>query len=77
MFKSVANAFRVKELRNKIFFTIFLLLIFRLGGFVTVPYVNSEAIKTAVNNLDALGFMNMISGGGLSQMSVLAMGITP
>ena len=77
MFKSVVNAFKTKELRRKILYTIFLLLIFRLGEFITVPGVNKTALQQALGNYDALGFMDMISGGGLSQMSVLAMSITP
>ena len=77
MFKSVVNAFKTKELRKKILYTIFLLIIFRLGEFITVPGVNASALKEALGNYDALGFMDMISGGGLSQMSVLAMSITP
>ena len=77
MFKSVVNAFKTKELRKKILYTIFLLIIFRLGEFITVPGVNASALKDALGNYDALGFMDMISGGGLSQMSVLAMSITP
>ena len=77
MFKSVVNAFKTKELRKKILYTIFLLIIFRLGEFITVPGVNASALKDALGNFDALGFMDMISGGGLSQMSVLAMSITP
>lgn len=77
MFNSVINAFKTKELRRKILYTIFLLIIFRLGEFITVPGVNREALKDALGSFDALGFMDMISGGGLSQMSVLAMSITP
>ena len=77
MFSSVINAFKVKELRNKIFFTIFMLLIFRLGGFITIPGVNPAAISTLLDQYEALGFMDMISGGGLEQMSVLAMSISP
>lgn len=77
MFKSVINAFKTKELRRKILYTIFLLIIFRLGEFITVPGVNKTALQQALGNYDALGFMDMISGGGLSQMSVLAMSITP
>lgn len=77
MFNSVINAFKTKELRRKILYTIFLLIIFRLGEFITVPGVNKTALQQALGNYDALGFMDMISGGGLSQMSVLAMSITP
>ena len=48
-----------------------------MGEFITVPGVNKTALQQALGNYDALGFMDMISGGGLSQMSVLAMSITP
>ena len=77
MFSTIINAFRVKELRNKIFYTIFMLIIFRLAGFITIPGVDNNAIASLLDQYDALNFMDMISGGGLSQMSVIAMSITP
>ena len=77
MFKAIISAFGVKELRNKMFFTIFMLIIFRLAGFITIPGVDSTAIASMLDQYDALNFMDMISGGGLSQMSVIAMSITP
>ncbi len=77
MFSSVLNALRVKEIRNKILFTFFMLIIFRLGGFITIPGVDRGAISALLDQYEALGFMDMISGGGLEQMSVLAMSISP
>ena len=73
------NMFRVPDLRNKVFFTIFVIFIFRVGSYVPVPYVDFNqlhAIKTQ-NASGALGFLDLFSGGALTGAAVFALGIMP
>lgn len=79
MFQTLRNAWKIEDLRKKILFTAFILLIFRIGSAVTVPFVDVEAMKAAVagNTNDFLNNMMMLSGGGFSNASVFALSITP
>lgn len=77
MFKTVINAFKIPDLRKKILYTIMLMVVFRLGSHVPVPGLDAGALSNAVNGLDMLGLMDMISGGALSQATIFAMSITP
>ena len=77
MFKSIINAFKIPDLRKKILYTIMLMVVFRFGSYVPVPGLDATALSNAVNNLDMLGLMDMISGGALSQATIFAMSITP
>jgi preprotein translocase subunit SecY len=73
------NMFRVPDLRNKIFFTIFIIFIFRIGSYVPVPYVDFHQI-TELKKSDAtgaLGFLDLFSGGALTGAAVFALGIMP
>ena len=76
------NMFRVPDLRNKVFFTIFIIFIFRIGSYIPVPYVDFQAIlelkKAAENgNAGAVGFLDLFSGGALTSCAVFALGIMP
>lgn len=77
MFKTIANAFKIKEIRNKILFTLLLLLIYRVGCFLPVAGLNIREFGTAIEGQSFLELLNSISGGALSQGSVLALGISP
>jgi preprotein translocase subunit SecY len=71
------NAFKVEELRNKLLFTLAMLLVFRIGVHVPVPGVNRTVIENLVNSGQLLGFFDVISGGAFKNFSVFAMSITP
>jgi preprotein translocase subunit SecY len=76
------NMFRVPDLRNKVFFTIFIIFLFRIGSYIPVPYVDFHAIlelkKAAQNgNAGAVGFLDLFSGGALTSCAVFALGIMP
>jgi preprotein translocase subunit SecY len=76
------NMFRVPDLRNKVFFTIFIIFIYRVGSFIPVPYVDFHAIldlKHAASNgnAGAVGFLDLFSGGALTSAAVFALGIMP
>ena len=81
MFKTLANAWKIPELRKKLMFTLFVLLIYRLVSAIPVPYINRDALSQAFQFGDLsgtiLGLYNVMSGSALSQASVLALGIQP
>src|ERR671927_591885 len=80
MLSSLKNIFKVVDLRNKILFTLFVILLYRLGSNVTVPGIDFGAVqqlqRTAAQG-GVLGFLNLFSGGALTQMAVFALGIMP
>ena len=79
MFKTLKNALQTPEVRKKLLFTLLLIVIFRLGCYITVPGVDSftlsEQMNSATNSLS--GLINTISGGAFSRLSIFAMSITP
>ena len=78
MFETLKQAFKVKEIRIKIWITLALLLVYRLGCYIPVPGVGTELIKgDAVNALSYLNIMNMMTGGSLQMGTLFAMGIGP
>ena len=80
MFTTLRNAWKIPELKKKILFTVFILMIFRLGSVVGVPYVNTEVLREYFNlNLSGtiLGLYNAMTGSAFSQASVFALGIQP
>lgn len=76
MFKTLANAFKVKEIRKKLLFTLLMLVVIRIGSLLPIPGVNT-AYFTSLFNGDGLGLVNAMTGGALSQGSVFALGISP
>ncbi len=79
MFKTLKNAWAVKEIRSKILFTLAMLFIYRLGNFIPLPFVNREALQSffTANNSSLLGFLDMMAGGALSRLSIFASNIYP
>ena len=78
MFETLKQAFKVKEIRVKIWFTLLLLLVYRLGCYIPVPGVGTELIsQTDINSLSYLNIMNMMTGGSLQTGTLFAMGIGP
>lgn len=78
MFKTLKNIWRVEDLRKRILFTLFVLIIFRIGSFVPVPGVNADVFKQSNQAGNELfGLLNTFSGGALSQFSIFALSIFP
>ncbi|WP_210471039.1 preprotein translocase subunit SecY [Sporosarcina sp. 6E9] len=75
MFETISNFMRVRNIRNKIFFTLLVLIAFRLGAFIPVPNVDATALQQSDHSL--IGFLNIFGGGALANFSILAMGIMP
>jgi preprotein translocase subunit SecY len=77
---SLTNIFRVTELRNKVFFTVAILALYRLGAQVPVPGIDFSAViqlEDAASEAGVLGFLNFFSGGALTAFAVFALGIMP
>jgi preprotein translocase subunit SecY len=77
---TILNAFRVADIRKKIAFTAAMLALYRLGAFIPVPGVNTEALDSIQSNYagsNVLGLLNLFSGGGLSRIAIFALGIMP
>ncbi len=77
MLTAISNAFRVPELRKKIFFSLAMIALYRLGAFVPVPGVDITAVRELVSQNAALGLLGLFSGGALSQFAVFSLGIMP
>ena len=80
MFKTIASAFKIKDLRKKILLTLLLLLVYRVGCFLPIPGFDVAEIKelgSTGDNYSIFNIMNMISGGALANCSVLALGVSP
>lgn len=80
MFETIKNAFGTKEIRVKIWATLLLLLVYRIGCFIPVPGINVSMISKALEKSSAASFLNVISaitGGSLSQGTLFALGIIP
>ena len=77
MFETWRNAFKQEDLRKKILYTVFILFIFRLGSAIPTPFINPDALSSMVSSADFLGYLNIMTGGGLEQANVFAMSITP
>lgn len=79
MLKTLRNAFKIKDIRNRIFFTFFMLIIIRIGSQLPVPGVNRDVFVDwfAGQSSDAFSFFDAITGGSFEQMSIFALNITP
>ena len=79
MLKTLRNAFKIKDIRNRIIFTFFMLIIIRIGSQLPVPGVNQEVFANwfAGQSSDAFSFFDAITGGSFEQMSIFALNITP
>jgi preprotein translocase subunit SecY len=80
MLASLANIFRIPDLRKKVLFTLTVIAIYQFGANVPVPYIDFSKIQqltAASKNSGVLGFLNLFSGGALTRMAVFGLGIMP
>ena len=79
MLETLKNAWKVEELRKKILFTLLIVLLYRIGNAIPVPFVNVTALKFYFTQLEntMLGFMNVLSGGAFSSATIFALSIQP
>lgn len=77
MLEKITQILKVKELRNKILFVIAMLVVFRIAANIPLPWVNSEQLKQLFDGNQFLGLLNIFSGGGLSNISIVLLGVGP
>mgnify|MGYP005774660187 CR=1 FL=1 len=78
MLKTIANAFKTPEVRKRVLYTLLLIVVFRLGCYITVPGVDNITLNETMSSTDGIaGLINIISGGAFSRFSVFAMSISP
>lgn len=77
MWETLVNAWRVKDIRKKLLYTFFMLLLFRLVSVIPAPGIDSAQVSEAIKGYDVLNLVNMMTGNSFSQMTIMAMGISP
>ena len=77
MFETVRNAFKIKDLRKKIIYTLLMLIVVRLGCQIPVPGVDSSVLSEWFENNNSLDFFSQLTGGSFEKMSIFALSITP
>lgn len=77
MLQAVINAFKIPDIRRKILYTVGILVIFRLIASVPVPGVNRDGVRDLIEQNQLLGMLNLFSGGGLNNFSIVALGVYP
>ena len=80
MFKTIQNAFRIPDLRNKLLFTLLIIIVFRMGSVIPVPFLDRSALQALMDTYagnNVLAYQNMLAGGAFANATLFAMGITP
>ena len=77
MFETMRNAWKTPELRKKLLFTLLIIVIFRLGCAIPVPFLDPNALSNIVQDGNIFGYLDMLSGGALSKGTVFALSIQP
>ncbi|MCB0995097.1 MAG: preprotein translocase subunit SecY [Acidimicrobiales bacterium] len=81
MLSSILNIFRVPDLRNKVLFTLFMIMLYRLGAFIPAPGIDLDAVQLLRDQAEETGgviaFLQLFSGGALTQFAIFALGIMP
>ena len=81
MFKTLKNAWSIPDLRKKLLFTLLIIVVFRIGSVITVPFLDTAALAEAMGGIaegnTMLAYINTLSGGAFSNATLFAMGITP
>lgn len=78
MLKTLANAWKVAELRNKLFFTLLIIAIYRLGGYIPVPFLDASVIAEMISGSNNIfGYLNTLSGGTFGRATLLCLSISP
>ena len=78
MFKTIRNALKTPDVRKRLIYTLILIVLFRLGCYITVPGVNTITLNEAMSSTNGIsGFIDLISGGAFSRFSIFAMSISP
>ena len=77
MFQTFRNAWKIPELKSRLLFTLGILIVYRLGSAIPVPFVSGDALTAMFANGSMLTYLDMMSGGALSRCTIFALGVTP
>jgi preprotein translocase subunit SecY len=77
LIKTLKQIWAVEELRNRIGYTLLLILVYRIGSFIVLPGVNADALDSSASQGGILSLINMFAGGAFSRASIMALGIMP
>ena len=77
MLQTFRNAWKIPELKNRLLFTLAILVVYRLGCAIPVPFISSAALGQMFSNGNMLSYLDMMSGGALSRCTLFAMGVSP
>ena len=77
MFETFRNAWKIEDLRKRLLFTLLILVLFRLGSAIPVPYITADALDTMFASGSMLNYLNMMSGGNLANCTIFALGVQP
>lgn len=79
MLETIRKASREPEIRKKFWFTILMLVIYRLGNNIPIPFIDQETLRNAYSSVEGtlVDYLNMLTGGGLSTLSIFALGVQP
>ena len=79
MFEKLANIFRIPDLRKRVLFTLAMLAVYRIGGHLPTPGINTAALQRLFDSQRGtmLGFVDLFSGGNLRRLTIFALGIMP
>lgn len=77
MLTTIQNALKTKEIRLKLLYVLFALIIVRIGSNIPIPGINASVMQEVFNNNQSLGFLDVMTGGSFSKMSIFALNITP
>ncbi len=77
MFNTLKNAWKVVDIRKKLLFTLFIIVLYRLGGYIPVPFLDASAVANMFNGESLFGLLNTMSGGTFSRATLLCLSISP
>ena len=79
MFKTLSNAWRIKEIRNKMIFTLLMIVVYRLGNIIPIPFMDKNVVNQIMHGSEGglVSLLDLLAGGSLKQMSVFALSIYP
>lgn len=77
MFQTFRSAWKIPELKNRLLYTLAILVIYRLGSAIPVPFITTSALEQMFSNGNMLSYLDMMSGGALSRCTIFALGVTP
>ena len=77
--ETIKNIFSIEELRNKILYTLLLVLVYRIGSYIVIPGVDPTSLDALADRAQSgiLGMVNVFAGGAFSRASIMALGIMP